>query len=1087
MIRLPSAFSVLAENENVLVLRHLLRDAVAIVPKGPEARRRTKRSRPAERGARREGAATCPMGHVTEWFPCGHSAFRIESGVRGAPRLLVSCRAGRGESTREDFGGGRSDSGVPTLHVHRSPEYHAEAVPEGLRTNKHLFDRSACLLPGTMDVIAPPELSLAACVAVMYAFEVFSSLAGVDDRRETLAGLSFTGNLGPREACALVLTYLQLEERSARRLEKSVVRFEALSSFILSELRALVASRPEVGEGLRYLFGGQPRGRGGPRARLADDLCFDEADEPWPCAAPAPLSDRGDCYFQLNYSRGSGRIAGGSGDDAREGLLSIEAMTGLERAVRSEDARGYEEPRLARIFRTCRRKAGRCRFEVSVDGPPVEDPACGEPLYARSWLGGERHEAGPSAIGDGEFFPAVEVARPDESDDSDSSESLSRPLPEYNLNLATNARPKRYAMERADRCPGERGWAYEACLDEAVLLGHCARLLVTGGAKKNFDVSACLTWFYRAVHPCVPEMNAGDVMLDYEFELHGRGALPPVYALLGHLAESSRVNCFPACKLITLSRHRGASAWTRSTDAQFHHSSKLRINTLGAFLCSRDHRLTPLLTRCCEPKPLRGSELRPGGELLPRGDEELLLLRAYSETLGPVFEFERVERLPSDEPRGLDVSQADERRDLELGVVVQAPRRRRDRRLHRGVRVGIAAVLPAGAGPLVQKLESVAVVVESGSLYRTDVLKSEDPEWPDPDRLELRDRIECKGKASVIDEMFMRPGGRDPLDGYAASDSSWKGITGARWTYHKALERTGSLPRDWEPDYPVSASAATIGRRPRPDESTIEWLCPAPPVAFSQVARESGPGRRFAPLRIDSRAARARDPAEWRGFDALCSRVLSCPLEKRWTRGLCVVVNKGWFPRVHSALVPSRGLALRAVRAERLDRSRGAARPLSSAAEARGARPHRPEALIGGQGPVLVQKVRAAAELWERGICLRIRGYVQRSGRRRGPALRGPAFPVRGSILQPHHLGRDVARRSFRGDRREARSAAASFCPVGTRGRKGRGPGSSAGGERGSETGRAMGGACDREEERIGLDVRASQREVRDLPVPGAQ
>ncbi|KAK2811897.1 hypothetical protein Q5P01_000119 [Channa striata] len=391
------------------------------------------------------------MGHVTEWFPCGHSAFRIESGVRGAPRLLVSCRAGRGESTREDFGGGRSDSGVPTLHVHRSPEYHAEAVPEGLRTNKHIFDRSACLLPGTMDVIAPPELSLAACVAVMYAFEVFSSLAGVDNRRETLAGLSFTGNLGPREARALVLTYLQLEERSARRLEKSVVRFEARSSSILSELRALVASRPEenlerqppaadggvcegsgcprgegdvdgepyldgfseppgavsnsrrttghvvlfgFGAGLRSSFRWitvgirtlglvnlkilracgvfhakhgrhramlkipatrgvrpQPRGRGGPRARLADDLCFGEADEPWPCAAPAPLSDRGDCYFQLNYSRGSGRIAGGSGDDAREGLLSIEAMTGLERAVRSEDARGYEEPRLARIFR----------------------------------------------------------------------------------------------------------------------------------------------------------------------------------------------------------------------------------------------------------------------------------------------------------------------------------------------------------------------------------------------------------------------------------------------------------------------------------------------------------------------------------------------------------------------------------------------------------------------------------------------------------------------------------------------------------------------------------------------------------------
>ncbi|KAK2829948.1 hypothetical protein Q5P01_017879 [Channa striata] len=157
MTRLPSAFSVLAKNENVLVLRHLLRDAVAIVPKGPEARRRTKRSRPAERGARCEGAAACPIGHVTEWFPCGHSAFRIESGVRGAPRLLVSCRAGRGGSMHEDFGGGafgqrsahaaRTQSGVPRRGRARGPQ--DEQTP--LRSIG---------VSGSMDVIAPPELSL---------------------------------------------------------------------------------------------------------------------------------------------------------------------------------------------------------------------------------------------------------------------------------------------------------------------------------------------------------------------------------------------------------------------------------------------------------------------------------------------------------------------------------------------------------------------------------------------------------------------------------------------------------------------------------------------------------------------------------------------------------------------------------------------------------------------------------------------------------------------------------------------------------------------------------------------------------------
>lgn len=31
-----------------------------------------------------------------------------------------------------------------------------------------------------------------------------------------------------------------------------------------------------------------------------------------------------------------------------------------------------------------------------------------------------------------------------------------------------------------------------------------------------------------------------------------------------------------------------------------------------------------------------------------------------------------------------------------------------------------------------QKLESVEVIVDSGSLFRTDVLRNEAPDWPDP-------------------------------------------------------------------------------------------------------------------------------------------------------------------------------------------------------------------------------------------------------------------------------------------------------------------------------------------------------------------
>lgn len=71
-----------------------------------------------------------------------------------------------------------------------------------------------------------------------------------------------------------------------------------------------------------------------------------------------------------------------------------------------------------------------------------------------------------------------------------------------------------HALVRADRSVGECGSVYEACLNEAILLGHSARVSATAGAKRNFDVSVCLTCFYRSVYHCVPDMKAGDMMLD---------------------------------------------------------------------------------------------------------------------------------------------------------------------------------------------------------------------------------------------------------------------------------------------------------------------------------------------------------------------------------------------------------------------------------------------------------------------------------------------------------------------------------------------------------------------------------------------
>lgn len=38
---------------------------------------------------------------------------------------------------------------------------------------------------------------------------------------------------------------------------------------------------------------------------------------------------------------------------------------------------------------------------------------------------------------------------------------------------------------------------------------------------------------------------------------------------------------------------------------------------------------------------------------------------------------------------------------------------------------------------------------------------------------------------------------------------------------------------------------------------------------------------------------RLKDLLVWRGFDVLCSRVMACPAEKLWSKGLCRVSNHG--------------------------------------------------------------------------------------------------------------------------------------------------------------------------------------------------
>ncbi|KAK2814515.1 hypothetical protein Q5P01_000314 [Channa striata] len=148
--------------------------------------------------------------------------------------------------------------------------------------------------------------------------------------------------------------------------------------------------------------------------------------------------------------------------------------------------------------------------------------------------------------------------------------------------------------------------------------------------------------------------------------------------------------------------------------------------------------------RCCEPKPLRGSESDRAGTAAPRRRRT----PAPSQTETPPRVRPSGRALTSRVATSLGTGrfQADERRDLELGAVAQAPGAAAIDGYTAGARAGIAAVLPAGAGPLVQKLESVAVVVESarctGPTY-----KERRPSGPIRSVGARIDR-ECKGKAS---------------------------------------------------------------------------------------------------------------------------------------------------------------------------------------------------------------------------------------------------------------------------------------------------------------------------------------------------
>lgn len=161
-------------------------------------------------------------------------------------------------------------------------------------------------------------------------------------------------------------------------------------------------------------------------------------------------------------------------------------------------------------------------------------------------------------------------------------------------------------------------------------------------------------------------------------------------------------------------------------------------------------------------------------------------------------------------------------------------------------------------GPLVQKQESVVIVVESGSMYRTNVLKEEDPEWPGPDSTHARDYIKYRPKALVHQEMFMRSGPREPLEGYDVNTGFWTKVIDTQWMFRKAPSE-GVRCREWELEYPVSESVMSMGAAGSRITS-VKWLCTPPPAGFSPGPRwcekgiSQGPVD-VGPVRLDCTSA----------------------------------------------------------------------------------------------------------------------------------------------------------------------------------------------------------------------------------------
>lgn len=205
----------------------------------------------------------------------------------------------------------------------------------------------------------------------------------------------------------------------------------------------------------------------------------------------------------------------------------------------------------------------------------------------------------------------------------------------FRLNLV-RAKPDPVYALRSNR-PGTKQ-IYATQYDESAVVGWAVDVLSGKGTPNpqthGVDAGKSLTAFYCAVHPSHEDLQVGQVILDYEFTVHGGGAKHPAFSLLTYVTNTVDVTSLgPEC--VGIYRHKGASAWYHTYDAV----AVKNVNLVAAILCAEEPALSPLLTRAKIPMALTDEEFRHNG--FPEETEDLLH-ESYARIFGPVFVFEEV-------------------------------------------------------------------------------------------------------------------------------------------------------------------------------------------------------------------------------------------------------------------------------------------------------------------------------------------------------------------------------------------------------------------------------------------------------------